>query len=69
MSTHEEHMLRILGEALEPLFASEITERLNRELGQGSVYTVDEVATRLQRLEQKVDMLQDGRWILKRFRV
>jgi hypothetical protein len=33
MPSHEEHILRILGEATDPLFPSEIAERLNRELG------------------------------------
>jgi hypothetical protein len=29
MPTHEEHILRILGEATDPMFPSEITELLN----------------------------------------
>jgi hypothetical protein len=37
MSTQDEHILRILGEATEPLFLAEITDRLNRELGGGAV--------------------------------
>jgi len=32
----EKHILRILGEATEPLSPSEITDRLNHELGAGS---------------------------------
>jgi hypothetical protein len=32
MPTLEEHILRILGEATEPLFASEIADHLNREV-------------------------------------
>ncbi len=32
MPTHEEHILRILNEATDPLFPSEITDRLNHEL-------------------------------------
>ena len=43
----EQYILRILGEATDPLFPSEITERLNYELGSGATYTVDEVAMRL----------------------
>lgn len=66
MPTHEEHILRILGEATEPLFPSEITERLNHDLGLGSAYTMTEVVKRLQALEQEVVQQPDGRWILKR---
>ena len=43
----ERNILRILGEATEPLFASEITERLNEELTAGAAYTVPEVVGRL----------------------
>jgi hypothetical protein len=65
MPTHEEHILRILGEATEPLFPSEITDRVNRELGAGSPYTMTEIVKRLQVLEE-VTQIPDGRWILKR---
>ena len=66
MPTHEEHILRILGEATEPLFPSEITELLNHELRPGAAYMTTEVATRLQALERQVAQLPDGRWMLKR---
>jgi hypothetical protein len=66
MPSHEEHILRILGEATEPMFPSEITELLNHELRPGAAYTTTEVATRLQALEGKVAQLPDGRWMLKR---
>jgi len=49
MPTHEEHIVRILGDATEPLFASEITERLNRELRPDAAYTTTEIAGRLRR--------------------
>ena len=65
MSTHEEHILRILGEATEPLFPSEITDRLNRELGAGSPPTMTEIVKRLQVLEEATQV-PDGRWTLKR---
>jgi hypothetical protein len=52
MPTLDEHILRILGEAIEPLFPSDITERLNHELGRGSAYTRSEVMTSLQGLTQ-----------------
>ena len=65
MPTHEQHILRILGEATEPLFPSEITDRLNRELGAGSPYTMRETVKRLQAMED-VAQLRDRRWTLKR---
>ena len=66
MPTHEEHILRILGEAREPLFASEITEHLNDELRPGAAYTVPDVIGRLKSLHEQVAQLPDGRWMLKR---
>jgi hypothetical protein len=66
MPTLEEHILRILGEATEPLFPSEITERLNRELGAEATYTVTEVAACLWRFTDQLGQLPDGRWTLKR---
>jgi hypothetical protein len=65
VSGDEQYILRILAEATEPLFPSEITERLNFELGSGATYTVDEVALRLKALDQKLDQIADGRWTLK----
>ena len=50
MPSHEHHILRILGEATEPLFPSEIAERLNRELGAADVYTSLEIAARLKHM-------------------
>ena len=66
MPTHEEHIVRILGEATEPLFPSEIAERLNRELGAAGAYTSLEIAARLQRMSDQVAQTPDGRWMLKR---
>jgi hypothetical protein len=66
MPTHEEHILRILGEVTEPLFPSEIAERLNHELGPGAAYTPTEIVTRLQALEKELAQQSDGRWTLKR---
>ena len=67
MPTHEEHILRVLGESGEPLFLSEITERLNRELGDGAAHRTTEVVMGLKRLSEHVAQLQDGRWALKRW--
>ena len=66
MPTHEEHILRILGEAKEPLFASEIAERLNRELRPDAAYTTTEIARRLKSMTEQVAQSPDGRWMLKR---
>jgi predicted Zn-ribbon and HTH transcriptional regulator len=64
--THEEDILRILGEAKEPLFASEIAERLNSELRPDSAYSRMEVAKRLKSMSEQVAQLPDGGWMLKR---
>ena len=66
MPTNEQHILLILGEAAEPLFASEITERLNNELDSGAASTVPDVIGRLKILSGQVAQLPDGRWTLKR---
>ena len=67
MPTYEQHILLILGEATEPLFTSEIAERLNRELGDAAAaYTTTEVVMGLKRLREQVAQLPDGRWMLKR---
>jgi len=47
------------------MFPSEIAERLNRELGAGSPYTMTEIVKRLQVLEE-IAQIPDGRWMLKR---
>ncbi len=66
MPSHEEHILRILGEAADPLFPSEIAERLNRELGPSGAYTSLEIVARLKHLSDQVAQTPDGRWMLKR---
>ena len=65
ITADEQFILRIIAEATEPLYPSEITERLNFELGTGAMYTVDVVALRLKALEQKLEQINDGRWTLK----
>ena len=64
MPTLEEHVVRILGEATEPLFASEIADHLNRELR--TRYTNTEMVELLKRMPEQVAQLPDGRWMLKR---
>ena len=64
MTTHEELIVRILGQAMEPLFTSEITKRLNHKLGGQYTYTMSEISTRLQG-STHVTQLTDGRWKLK----
>jgi hypothetical protein len=66
MPSHEEHILRILGEATEPLFTSEIAERLNLQLRPAVAYTTIEVGRVLQGLHEQAVQLADGRWMLKR---
>jgi predicted Zn-ribbon and HTH transcriptional regulator len=66
MPTHEEHILRILGEAIEPVFTSEIAELLNLELRPGAAYTAMEVARFLQGRQEQAVQLADGRLMLKR---
>jgi len=65
MPTHEEHILRILGEAQEPLYPSEIAERLNRELGPVGAFTAVEIVNRLQALGNQVSQVGEGGWTLK----
>jgi len=66
MPSHEHHILRILGEASEAIFPSEIAEQLNRELGPGGAYTSLEIVARLHQMSDQVAQLADGRWMLKR---
>ena len=60
----EQFILRILGEATEPLFPSEIAERLNLELGGGDSYTMTEIVIRMKALPH-IEQTPDGRWTLK----
>jgi len=66
MPTHEEHILRILSEATEPLFPSEIADRLNRELVARAACTSTEIVWRLNGLSEEVAQMPDGRWMPKR---
>jgi predicted Zn-ribbon and HTH transcriptional regulator len=66
MPTQDERIVRILGQATEPLYTSEITKRLNHELGGKAAYTMAEISTRLQGLGAQVAQLTDGRWKLER---
>jgi hypothetical protein len=66
MPSHEDHILRILGEATDPLFPSDIAERLNRELGPAGAYTSLEIVARLKRMSNQAVQVQDGRWTLTR---
>jgi hypothetical protein len=60
MPAHEELILRILGESGEPLFLSDITERLNAELVSGPAFDTTEVVKHLQSLYDHVIQLGDG---------
>ena len=65
MMPHEQYILQILREAQEPLFASEIADRLNRE-GPLEPCSPSEVVRRLQTVENEVMQLTDGSWTLKK---
>ena len=65
MLPDDEIIVRILGEAKDALFPSEITDRLNQELGQ-TTYRMTEVVICLSSLKQQTSQLSDGRWTLKR---
>lgn len=60
------HILRILGEAIEPLFLSEISDRLNRERGAGPPN--GQVVMYLQSLGKRVEQLPAGLWTLNQRR-
>jgi repressor of nif and glnA expression len=62
----EEYILRILGEATEALFSSEIAERLNKELRPDRAYSTAEIVKHLKGMSGQVAQLPDGRWMLKR---
>jgi hypothetical protein len=62
----EECILRILGEATEALFSSEIAERLNKELRPDRAYPIPEIVQHLKGMSDQVGQLPDGRWMLKR---
>ena len=64
--TSEEHILRILSEASEPLFSSDIAARLNRELREWRAYSPVDVVKCMQDMEGRVVQLSDGRLTLKR---
>jgi hypothetical protein len=64
-SPDEGYILRILSEARDPLFPSEVTERVNYELVCGAPYTMTEVAMRLMTMNRAVGQLSDGRWTLR----
>lgn len=54
MPSHDSHILRILGAAIESKYCltpEQITERLNKELG-GDAYTEAEIKKRLDALEE-----------------
>ena len=58
----EAHIWRILSEVQEPIYPSEIAERLNKEVGPTGAYTTVEVVKSLQSLGDRVTQLPDGGW-------
>ena len=66
MPAIDEHILPILGEASEGLFASDIAERLNKEMRPDTEYKTADVAKHLKGMSDQVVQLPDGGWMLKR---
>jgi hypothetical protein len=65
MPTPEEHILRVLSEASEPLYSSDIAASLNHELGEQAYGPMD-VVKRMQGMADQVIQSSDGRWTSKR---
>ena len=65
MPTLDEHILRILSEATEALFASDIAERLNKELRSDSAYKSVDIANYVKGMSNLIAQLPDGRWTSK----
>jgi hypothetical protein len=65
MPTIDDHILRVLGEAPEGLFASDIAERLNRELRPDSAYKSVDIANHVKGMSNLIAQLPGGRWMLK----
>lgn len=63
MPLRNEDIVRIIREAAEPLFPSDVTSKLNEDYNAGT--TVDAVATRLMKIKDVVQ-LPDGRWTVGR---
>jgi hypothetical protein len=61
----EEDVLRILGEATDALYSSEIATRLNRELASQEVFWPVDVVKLMRAMDEKIVQLSDGRWTLK----
>jgi hypothetical protein len=66
MPTIDDDIRRILCEASEGLFASDIAEHLNRELGPHSAYKSVDIANYVKGMSNLIAQLPDGRWMLKR---
>jgi hypothetical protein len=66
MTPEQQHIVRIFGEATEPLFLSDITGSLNTQLSSGGYFNTSEVIKNLESLYEQVTQLRDGRWTLKR---
>ena len=61
----EVDLLRILGEATDALYSSEIATRLNRELAAPEVFWPVDVVKMMYAMDEKIVQLADGRWTLK----
>ena len=59
-------IFRILAEATDALYSSDIAERLNRELPSNATCSSIAVFELMQTMQDKIVQLSDGRWMLKR---
>ena len=65
MMLSPQHVMRILGEATEPLYSSEIAVRLNRELPPDARCEPTDLVKLMLSMDEQVSQLSDGRWTLK----
>lgn len=66
MAFTQEHVVRILAEATEPLYSSEIAVRANQELPSGTRCQPVDLVKLMLSMDDQVSQLSDGRWTLKR---
>lgn len=65
MTFNEEHLLRILSEATDALYSSEIAVRANLELPSEAHCQPVDVVKLMLNMNDRVGQLSDGRWTLK----
>jgi hypothetical protein len=63
---HEEQIISILAEAADPLYLSDITNKLNGRTGAPTPFTTIQVMMALTELAPQLEQDGQGRWMLKR---